>query len=188
VSPIIYLYLPIVAFEITTPDYIKAMDSVDKYIQHIRNSATHAASPIFMFAHAWEYPYSACRISATQQYPINTLINSQTQLPTEVVVLGTVSKDRLYCSPVGTFDAHHPLSSAKFKLLLTQPNDARFVPDYERALRHLSHLQQYTSPNIKAKGMLSREGLTLGADIFELKVSRSNFQMTSHTHMNHFSE
>jgi hypothetical protein len=146
------------------------MVSVNSYIVKAHACDEYAASPSFLYAQSWVNQHDQSQIGVIHERTTRTLTNHYSLQPTEIIMVGTVSKKRLQCSPIGSFQGQHTLQDSKYELILERSYNPYFAAEYDVAMEHLPFVQTVESPDLESKGLLTSDGLMLGAKVFILRV------------------
>jgi hypothetical protein len=138
-----------------------------RYLVQAHSCDEYAASSRFLHTQRWlkrdAYP-------TTNEQSTRTLTDLYSSQPTDIFMVGKVSKKNFHCSPIGTFNGIDTLQDSKYELVLERPLDVRFGKEYDVAIEHLSYAQTIESPDLEPKGLLSRDGLVLEGNIFDRRV------------------
>lgn len=93
----------------------------------------------------------------------------------DCIVVGRVSKAKLFVGPSGDYNPHFSddLEKSKFRLTLTNPKDEYFGDDFAEAIRNLSICQDEVAATDSKMHLIQPDGTSLrfSAPMFELRVS-----------------
>jgi hypothetical protein len=130
------------------------------YLVHAQTCDEYVASSSFLHSQHWvNKPRNTYTDEAGYGYYTSELVSYHSSQPTKVIMVGTVSRNKLQCSPIHTFDGSHTLQDTQYNLILKQPVNPFFATEYHVAREHLSFVQTIESPDIPPLSLLVRDGL-----------------------------